>query len=422
MADACGGFGSVLFQGNEAVKKYTVGGPTTYFLRETTALKSLRHPNIVQFLRASLSHNDDATVVTLRFDDTLRAFKGAPPSSRVLASICRQLTRAVAHMHTTGFMHRDIKPANVLVRRARSAHPHVALCDFNTAIRIVAGRCNTRDVTTVPYAAPEMLLGCDTYDEAVDAWGVGVTMLEVALGHFPFTSMRPDMKSEDMAQCVFEYFAVPDEMHEYPRCTAALREQCGRQADLSSKCTYAPVRKFLARALVASPRNRACLSKVRMLPFRTGTTSDAKWNGNALHKRHREILFEWLAEVATKFKLANATYLRTLALIDAAVLREFCVSPAFLQLTACACLSLVAIEVERCAPEDSDYVYISDSAFTLDELVACKSTLVRAFACCVDVPISKALSREASNLLAKWAPAKRRADAEQVAPAETSVL
>ena len=77
-------------------------------------------------------------------------------------------------------LHRDLKPANLLLALGGSAHVVLRLADFGSAVKIRPGKAsltervfprtsgkalagNNQELTTrmctVPYAAPEMLLG-----------------------------------------------------------------------------------------------------------------------------------------------------------------------------------------------------------------------------------------------------------------------
>jgi mitogen-activated protein kinase kinase len=77
-------------------------------------------------------------------------------------------------------MHRDIKPSNVLVNSRGS----IKLCDFGVATETVNSVANTF-VGTSTYMAPERIKG-DPYTVKSDVWSVGLTIMELAIGRFPF--------------------------------------------------------------------------------------------------------------------------------------------------------------------------------------------------------------------------------------------
>ena len=77
-------------------------------------------------------------------------------------------------------MHRDIKPSNVLV----SSKGHIKLCDFGVSGELVNSIADTF-VGTSTYMAPERIQGAK-YSIKSDIWSVGLTVMELAIGRFPF--------------------------------------------------------------------------------------------------------------------------------------------------------------------------------------------------------------------------------------------
>lgn len=77
-------------------------------------------------------------------------------------------------------MHRDIKPSNVLV----NSRGHIKLCDFGVATETVNSLADTF-VGTSTYMAPERIQG-GAYTVRSDVWSVGLTVMELAVGRFPF--------------------------------------------------------------------------------------------------------------------------------------------------------------------------------------------------------------------------------------------
>lgn len=76
-------------------------------------------------------------------------------------------------------MHRDLKPQNILV----SDHGHVKLADFGLARTFTEGEGSySREIVTLWYRSPEVLLGTENYSTAVDMWSVGCIFAEMLLG------------------------------------------------------------------------------------------------------------------------------------------------------------------------------------------------------------------------------------------------
>lgn len=79
-------------------------------------------------------------------------------------------------------MHRDIKPSNILV----NSRGCIKLCDFGVSSELENSIANTF-VGTGTYMAPERIQG-SAYTVKSDVWSFGLTLMELAIGKFPFTS------------------------------------------------------------------------------------------------------------------------------------------------------------------------------------------------------------------------------------------
>ena len=87
------------------------------------------------------------------------------------------LTYLYTHHH---IMHRDIKPSNVLINSKGS----IKLCDFGVSGELINSIADTF-VGTSTYMAPERIQG-ERYTVKSDVWSYGLTIMELAIGKFPF--------------------------------------------------------------------------------------------------------------------------------------------------------------------------------------------------------------------------------------------
>jgi serine/threonine protein kinase len=157
------------------------------FAIEQKTLGRLEHPHIARFYHAdtlaggtpwfAMEYVDGKHLDVYceerksTVDDRLRLFR----------SVCE----AVQHAHNRGIVHRDLKPSNILVTQDGT----VKLLDFGIAKQLDdSGEPGTRPelrLMTLPYAAPEQVLG-EQVGTYTDIYSLGVVLYELLAGRVPF--------------------------------------------------------------------------------------------------------------------------------------------------------------------------------------------------------------------------------------------
>lgn len=107
-------------------------------------------------------------------------------NEKVLGKISESVLRGLSYLHLQRIIHRDIKPSNILLDR----YGNVKLCDFGVSGEVVNSLATTF-VGTQYYMAPERIMG-KPYNVSCDVWSLGLTILEVAMGQFPYHLQTDD--------------------------------------------------------------------------------------------------------------------------------------------------------------------------------------------------------------------------------------
>lgn len=164
-----------------AVKKIkmdlkTEGIPSTA-LREIAILKHMQHKNVVRLINTAIGErNIELCLEYLPYDlrkyiNICRDNNDPNYNQALIKSIMYQIINATEHLHSHKVLHRDLKPQNILVK----INPVIVkLTDFGLSrIYSVPIRPFTREVLTLWYRAPEMILGINYYSTGLDVWSLG---------------------------------------------------------------------------------------------------------------------------------------------------------------------------------------------------------------------------------------------------------
>eukprot|EP01064_Diplonema_japonicum_P000981 TRINITY_DN10647_c0_g2_i1.p1 TRINITY_DN10647_c0_g2~~TRINITY_DN10647_c0_g2_i1.p1 ORF type:complete len:515 (+),score=66.40 TRINITY_DN10647_c0_g2_i1:88-1632(+) len=158
--------------------------------REIEVLSSLKHPNIVRYIRAVASSKKICIFMEFMAGGSLadlcrRTRNGL--SIKVLQRFIRQLLQGMQYLHSHNIIHRDIKAANILT----DAEGVVKLADFGASKKLneIKGQVTSGLKGTVCYLSPEAIRDHE-YGMPSDIWAVGCTMIECCTGRSPWSEAK----------------------------------------------------------------------------------------------------------------------------------------------------------------------------------------------------------------------------------------
>ena len=200
------------------------------FIRERTALTSVRHQNLVR-VQDLVAERDRVGLIMDLIDGTdaarLLTANGPMPAADA-ARLGFEVCQALAAIHAAGIIHRDLKPANILIDRATgSAH----LADFGIAW--IAGSTRLTAVNSVVgtplYLAPELLTGGKA-GPPCDVYALGICLYELLTGTPPFVGEHyAQILNQQMYASPAPNPAIPERM--WPVIQAALAKDPGARPD-----------------------------------------------------------------------------------------------------------------------------------------------------------------------------------------------
>ncbi|OVA17005.1 Protein kinase domain [Macleaya cordata] len=163
--------------------------------REVQTMSMIDHPNVLQaHCSFSAGHSLWVVMPYMAGGSCLHIMKSAYPEGfeePVIAALLLEVLKALVYLHCHGHIHRDVKSGNILV----DTNGAVKLADFGvSACMFDAGdrqRSRNTFVGTPCWMAPEVMQQLHGYDFKADIWSFGITALELAHGHAPFSKYPP---------------------------------------------------------------------------------------------------------------------------------------------------------------------------------------------------------------------------------------
>ena len=208
-------------------------------LRELQIMHDCNSPYIVGFHGAFMIEND-VHVCMEHMDcgslDAVVAKKGRLPIE-IVGKVTYSVVEGLIYLYDVHrIIHRDVKPSNVLV----NSQGKIKLCDFGVSGELINSVANTF-VGTSTYMSPERIQGA-AYSVKGDVWSLGLMLVELATGNFPFGSRA--MGVLDLLQLIVQEPAPTIDEADFPSLSA-----------------------MVAQCLKKDPKERASLSELLNCEF-----------------------------------------------------------------------------------------------------------------------------------------------------------
>ncbi|KAG0591959.1 hypothetical protein M758_1G207400 [Ceratodon purpureus] len=163
--------------------------------REAVTMSLINHPNVVRAYCSFVVEQRLYVVMPyMAGGSCLQIMKAAFPDGfdePAIATFLKETLKAIEYLHRHGHIHRDVKAGNILVDgngAVKLGDFGVSACMFDTGDR---QRSRKTFIGTPCWMAPEVMEGLHGYDFKADIWSFGITALELAHGHAPFSKYAP---------------------------------------------------------------------------------------------------------------------------------------------------------------------------------------------------------------------------------------
>lgn len=174
----------------------------SYLESEISCLKLIKHTNVIKLYDLYESPTKLYLVMELGDGDLYQHIMdhykllGMPEDS--VKYYFGQITSAIIYCHDIKIVHRDLKPQNIIIFKSLNV---VKLADFGFSKQYKTGEYLKTTCGSMPYTAPEILMG-ELYDPKVsDVWSLGVILFIMLTGQVPFDHVNQSEVLTSVLDC-----------------------------------------------------------------------------------------------------------------------------------------------------------------------------------------------------------------------------
>lgn len=397
-----GAFGNVFETDNPNVvekkiimEDYDDYGISSVIIRESSILHKLKYCSfIVPLLNIKYDVTSDKPFVSLFFTKFKTNLQNQLQQqifkNEDILKIIYQILLGLKQASDLGFFHRDLKSTNIFL----NSENDVVIGDWGLACVTSNNPILTNCVQTLYCRAPEILLGSNQYNNAIDIWSVGCILSEM---HGKILFDGNDEKEQ--TQRIFELLGSPtniDSLNSLPEFhkTSPIYTRHIHNLKILQEIFNPQVWDLLIHMIELDPLKRftvdqclqhTCFDSIRSLFVLPSLPIAAPFSSLFFLKKNKDvnlkmrlILFNWIFEVSLRFKLELHYFFLAITYIDIYLTINLNLNRTHLQLVGLVCLMLAGKLKDKHIHNLSDYCYICDQAYTKTEFLETEIKIVTA--------------------------------------------
>ena len=167
-------------------------------INEINILASMRHPNIVLYMGASVDNNDCYMITEYAQEDSLSKFlheKKRKLNDLQKIYIALQLASAIHYIHFRNIVHRDIKSDNVFLDETLK----IKLSHFGLSTNLKNISEKKTFYENFAYMAPEIMLE-KNYNKSADIFSYGMILWELITNQIPYNNLKKEEIINEVAK------------------------------------------------------------------------------------------------------------------------------------------------------------------------------------------------------------------------------